>query len=139
MNDEMKTFILLKYSIINENEESWKSSSTYPKEVLKEWAWRCALDTIPLITDNNALETIRLIKLYRAGKCSREDVDIAYSMSGFQDMAFYSAIFHFPSVHMVFYKILTEWNIGLRNQKCKKYIGWLIEELYKYENNKNSN
>ena len=141
MND-IKSFVLLKYQVLTTDPSTWYLCETYPLEVRKNWAWRCAEDIEHLDTRKNEKEIYRVARLYRDGKATREEVnitktanyavyvatlatDVTYATSAADyaaDYASYLICAISPTSKNAIYA--AKWNL---------YIKWLIEELCKYE------
>jgi len=81
MDDDIKTFILLKYEILTSNSDTWKRcEATYPDSVKSKWAWRCASDVEHHAKGYpEAEKCIRIAKLYRDGKATMEELKKAWN------------------------------------------------------------
>jgi hypothetical protein len=44
MNNEAKSFVILKYQILSEDRTTWNLAETYPKIVCFKWMLRCSRD-----------------------------------------------------------------------------------------------
>ena len=126
MND-IKSFVLLKYEIITEDENTWHLCDTYPPEIVKKWAWRCADDVAHIAKGyKEAEECIRIAKLYSDGLATKEELDNAYNAAYAATAAYYAARAAKYAAHNAAYT--DEYSVSM-----KKYIDWLIEELCKHE------
>jgi len=144
MMNDIKTFVLLKYEILTRDNSTWHLCDTYPDEVNKKWAWRCAGDVEHLAKGHKeAKECIRVAKLYRDGLATREELDkaclAAYTTPG--GMAAYYAASTASAYHAAIagaaYSAASA-AYSYKGEKWNLYIEWLIEELCEYESNKNS-
>ena len=139
--NNIKTFVLLKYEIITEDENTWHLCDTYPLEVKKKWAWRCADDVAHLAKGyKEAEECIRVAKLYSGGLATKEELDNAYNAA--YHAAYHAAYYATRAAYAAHYAA----HCAARAAYCavvatgntnpvlmKKYIDWLIEELCKHE------
>jgi hypothetical protein len=78
------TFIALKYQlptetnfIYGQNKKNQELLNTYPEEVVKTWAWRCAEDVEYRAITAEAKEVYRVARLFRAGMATKEELDKA--------------------------------------------------------------
>jgi len=80
MNDDIKTFVLLKYEILTSDYDTWdRCEPTYPAEVKTKWAWRCAADVEHIAKGYpEAEECIRVAKLCRDGKATIKELNKAW-------------------------------------------------------------
>ena len=160
MND-IKSFVLLKYKILTPNSSTWHLGETYPLEVRKNWAWRCAEDVEHLATTKKAKEVYRVARLYRDGKATREELTTFHNTciadSASANYAVYVAVYAALAIDAhAKYAIVAADNAAnaaayvvraintdittyaaTHATKWNLYIDWLIEELCKYEGLKN--
>jgi len=149
-NNELKTFVLLKYEILTSDSDTWeRCESTYPVSVKSKWAVRCAADTEHLAKGHSkAEECIRITKLYRNGAATLEELNKLWndlSLYNSTDVvayhaayAYYYAINHAGHTHYAgaAYNAASAAFSAMQEEKWKLYIGWLIEELCEYESTK---
>ena len=151
MND-IESFVLLKYKILTHDASTWVLCETYPLEVRKNWAWRCAEDVEHLATTKETKEVYRVARLYCDGKATGKEladaVDTLYTVANASTNAayyvayagIYAAVSNAAAINAAYAAddaanaadyaargittYVTKWNL---------YINWLIEELCKYE------
>jgi hypothetical protein len=138
MNNEIKTFITLKYQILTQNTETWYLSETYPKQAIINWAWRCAADVEYLARDRKSRECIRVAKLFRKGEATKEELTDRWQQTSDQPALAHFYIYYtennYTCVDAVDFASASKENSGfVREDVWDQYIEWLIEELYKYE------
>jgi len=87
MTDDIKAFVLMKYEIPNDSSEWESCAAKFPEEVKSKWAWRC-VEAIEHFTEvefesevrwPEAIECIRISKLYRDGKATMGELDKAWN------------------------------------------------------------
>ena len=151
--NDIKSFVLLKYQILTSNASTWILCKTYPLEVRKNWAWRCAEDVEHLARAKEAKEVYRVARLYRDGKATGKELTTVHTACiasiSTANHAVYGSIYAadyaanaanaaINAVYAVRYAVdattyaTTEYN-DVYATKWKLYISWLIEELCKYE------
>jgi len=145
MNNELKTFVLLKYEILTSDTSTWeRCEATYPVSVKSKWAWRCAADVEHLAKGHHTKqeECIRIAKLYRGGgKATIEELNKAWRefphSAGGRRRAAVAAYYAvaITAYHATTITTTTASAIINREEKWAMYIGWLIEELCEYEKN----
>jgi len=151
--EEIETFVRLKYEILTADISTWKKcEATYPAEVKSKWAWRCAADVEDLAGRRfDARECIRISKLYRDGEATLEELrevfnnvdqyeqdDESYPYSA-AEASFNAAIGDiYSTADSACYAHWSNecWTDGTLKEQWNIYLGWLIEELCEYENNK---
>jgi hypothetical protein len=142
----IETFVALKYQlptetnfIYGQNKKNQELLNTYPEEVVKTWAWRCAEDVEYRAITAEAKEVYRVARLFRAGMATKEELDkAAYTTYAYAAYAAYaaatypansaSAAFGLPASRVQ--------PVATRKEKWAEYRSWLIDELCKYENSK---
>jgi len=142
MDDELKTFVLLKYEILTSDSDTWKRcEAKYPASVKQKWAWRCVDDIEHLAKGHpEAEECIRISKLCRDGKATMEELDKAWDDVPWSPATAYhatttavaAATYHAANP----YAFATYYAAAEREEKWAMYIEWLIEELCEYESTK---
>src|SRR5450631_3205799 len=97
---DIDSFVALKYILPNENNfqrdarfKCQELLDTYPKEVVSNWAWRCAEDVEHLATTKEAKELYRVARLVRAGKATKEELDKAWNAARATYAAYATAAF----------------------------------------------
>jgi hypothetical protein len=146
VQNDIKSFVLLKYEILSSNSGTWDLCKTYPIEVQRKWAWRCVEDAEYLVIGYpKSQECIRLAKAYRDGTATKEELDEAYDMAmqdsniGFwianssYHAAHVSLAYHSNSAHGVCSVHYATIGVDYPEEKWKLYIDWLIEELCEWE------
>src|SRR5271165_605287 len=86
-NSSLMSFLALKYQLPTSDNFSRNNQSKckeilnqYPKEVVANWAWRCAEDVEHLVKGHKEVEEfIRVAKLFRFGKATKEELDKAWN------------------------------------------------------------
>jgi hypothetical protein len=150
---EFSTFVALKYQLPTADNfqrtnlsECQELLDTYPGEVVSNWSWRCAEDVEHLATTPEAKEVYRIARLYRAGKATREELDMAWSAARAAD--YYAAYFAtYYAARAAYYTGSTTTDAYVafsatsgtfkdRDIKWALYRTWLIEELSNYEGNR---
>jgi len=148
--EDIKSFVALKYSILTSDESTWHLCDTYPAEVRKSWAWRCAEDVEHLATTKESKELYRVARLYRDGLATEEELDKAaanYAAYAYNAAA-YAAHAAAYAAHAAYYAAANAAyaanraaanaayaanRAATKEEKWKLYISWLVEELCKYE------
>jgi len=149
VDNELKTFVLLKYEILTSDSDTWKRcEDTYPESVKSNWAWRCAAEVEHLANGYpEAEEFIRIAKLYRDGKATMEELEKAWNKVQYAvDAAYYyeAAAAAYYAADAVYYYASSaargvdaayhcDATVAEQEEKWKLYISWLIEELCAYE------
>jgi hypothetical protein len=136
-------FAKLKYEILSKDSNTWHLCKTYPLEVRRKWAWRCAADVEHLAKGYpEAEECIRVAKAYRDGLATLEELSNA-------DRAVYYASVCYGSItspctnspRAAYYAALATGRAAYhaakatscQEEKWNMYIDWLIEELCNWE------
>lgn len=160
-NDEMKTFIKLKYKfpIQNSRVENLALYKLYPREAVKKWVWRCIDDATSLliIQDKRVSDFIKLGKNYADGLRTRDEFITefrknrpAFKVSQCICEAVWAAAFIAEETSQIDRAVdgcceaFSAWNTlhkqltGIEGkptakEKWKEYTDWLIEELHRYE------
>jgi len=141
VDTDIKTFVALKYSILTSDESTWHLCDTYPAEVRKSWAWRCAEDVEHLATTKESKEMYRVARLYRDGLATKEELNKAYYTQGAAYAAYYAAYAAYyaayaAAAHTAYAYACAAYyatTATAKEEKWKLYISWLVEELCKYE------
>ena len=143
MNNDTKSFVLLKYEILTSNQNTWHLCKTYPESVKSKWAWRCAADVEHLAKGHKeAEECIRVAKLYRDGLATKEELNKAWNAATWHAAhATYATHAAYAATHATTHATraayaayyATHAASSQRDGKWKLYISWLIEELCEYE------
>jgi hypothetical protein len=144
MQDDIKSFVLLKYEILTSDNNTWKLCETYPLEVRSKWAWRCASDVEHLAKEYpKAEECIRVAKAHRDGTATKRELDKAFQRASTGIGAIDTIYAASSSAYVAACKV--EWAVDAAcyavvafikpEEKWKQYISWLIEELCEYEAN----
>ena len=132
---DIKSFVLLKYKILTGDFTTWHFCETYPAEVQKSWAWRCAEDVEHLATTKESKELYRVARLYSDGLATKEELTAAYGAGYHSDTgaahraAYYAAI----STDGMAASSCAYYAASTNTKKWSIYKSWLIEELCKYE------
>ena len=151
MND-IKSFVLLKYQILTSDKSTWHLCDTYPAEVRKSWVWRCAEDVEHLATTKESKEVYRVARLYRDRLVTKEELDkahyaanaayhtayrAAYATAYYAAYAAYAANAAYAAYRAAYAAAkATAKATAAYEDKWKLYISWLVEELCKYEEEK---
>ena len=138
--EDIKSFVLLKYSILTSDSSTWHLCDTYPAEVTKAWAWRCAEDVEHLATTKESKEVYRVARLYRDGLATKAELNEAYSAAVTAPAAAFSGniaayyAYH-AAYHAAYYAAYAAYHdvTEATEEKWKLYISWLVEELCKWE------
>ena len=148
VDTDIKTFVALKYSILTSDESTWHLCDTYPAEVTKSWAWRCAEDVEHLATTKESKEVYRVARLYRDGLATEEEFDkaytatasptatAAYAAANAATYATYAATYDATyATCAAYYAAYAAYHdvTEATEEKWKLYISWLVEELCKWE------
>ena len=141
VDTDIKTFVALKYSILTSDESTWHLCDTYPAEVRKLWAWRCAEDVEFLATTKESKEVYRVARLYRDGLATKEELNKAYYSYDAAYAAYYAAYAAYyaayaAAAHTAYAYACAAYyatTATAKEEKWKLYISWLVEELCKYE------
>jgi len=151
VDTDIKTFVALKYSILTSDESTWHLCDTYPAEVRKSWAWRCAEDVEHLATTKESKEMYRVARLYRDGLATKEELNNAYYAyyanidAATANYAAYAAYYAANAAYHAAYAAAAHTAYAYacaayyattataKEEKWKLYISWLVEELCKYE------
>jgi hypothetical protein len=145
-------YVKLKYNIITRDISTWDLCKTYPIEVLKKWAWRCANDVEHLADSNSAAkETIALAKLYKNGLISKDRLNGSMSATNKTLTthnanainAAYAAVYAAKcSVHTYcaapYSAYYASTHAPTHTVKFTMFIQWLIEELVIWELTQNN-
>ena len=133
-NNDIKSFIALKYQILTEDESTWYLCETYPKIVRLKWALRCSRDVEHLAKEYPSVKKCNDLtqKYINAGmpesmhgdldKSRRETSYVAYTATAKAANHTINAAYY--AADSAAYANTTKW---------KQYIDWLVEELCDYE------
>lgn len=141
--------VRLKYEIITRDATTWHLCDTYPLSVVQAWAWRCAKDVEHLANNYPAaLECIKVSNDYKNGKATKTQLSFACSTSNSGRTvnnanavnaaysAYYAAnITSYSRSHAAYSAYYACTHAATHHAKFTLYIGWLIEELIKWESN----
>ena len=144
MNNEIKTFVLLKYPMITSDQDTWHLCEKYPESVNKKWALRCARDVEHLDKAGRAKKCNDLNERYQNGETElleelKKAADAALHASTPVDAAAaaYYANYAAYTASRANATYCAAYIATDREEKWKLYIQWLIEELCEYEEKQN--
>jgi len=137
MNNELKTFVQLKYEILSlSDRKTWHLVESYPAEVCKRWAWRCAADLKSTAQrDPVADKVIQIANLYQEKKATIKEMDETW-------VAWYTAYSRYAMyTQNTFCVNYAHDTISSHNnfhqERYKIHTEYLIKELCRYESNHN--
>ena len=136
MNNDIKSFVLLKYPMITSDKSTWHLCKKYPESVNKKWALRCARNVEHLDETGKAKKCNDLNERYQAGEIAvLGELKKAAAYTAYAAYAYYAydAAYTAADAAYTAYTVAAYTAYGNREEKWKLYISWLIEELCEYE------
>jgi len=161
---DIGSFVALKYQLPTESNflrtelgKCHELLNTYPIEVTKSWAWRCAEDVEHLATTSESKEVYRIARLFRDGLATEEELEKAWSAQAVTGHATTAAAGHaatYAAGHATTaaaghaavaatYAARSAARVAApaahvaynaeQDKKWNQYRDWLIEELCKWE------
>lgn len=145
-NNDIKSFVLLKYKMITYDYNTWGFCSSYPRPVLEKWMHRCAKDVENVVKNGLGKKCIHVAKLCSKKLATKEDLDIAWSnfyRSEHESIEYYAVAAHYNAAFCYFHRdqldVYPECaysaaeTVSTHEIKFNEYVEWLIEELCNYE------